>query len=888
MKNLINKIEGNSLDLRERLFRIILVVTAVISLFGVVETLVVSQVEEILLPGILLFVTLATSMVLTFKFNKIKIANYLYAVVIIAIMFPELFYISGGAESGASVWFTLSYVYVFMMFTGKELIFFTLLTTTSVIATFLFGYYYPEMIIPMTDKAMIYTDMSFSVIMVGITAGIFLQFYMSVYKKEQAVTLAQKKELEEINATRNTFFTSMSHEIRTPINSVIGLNEMILRRSNEEEIRGYAGDVKNASKLLLSLVNDILDLSKIEMQKMEIVPAEYDTRRFFSNIVEIIKIPASQKGLDFNFNIDEKLPMALLGDEKRITQILLNLLTNAVKYTEEGTVGFKVEGDFDENNNAILTIIVADTGIGIRKEDMEFLYDIFKRIDLKKNNKIEGSGLGLAITKQLVDLMGAELSVDSIYTKGTTFTLRLVQPIVDATPIGDMFNKKNIDENNYNRKFEAPEARILIVDDNKMNLKVATLLLSDTKVQIDTVTSGEACLAKTLEHYYHIILLDIQMPDMDGYSCMRAIKNQQNGLCRESAIIAMSASSADEVAKGDMVGGFDGILEKPITGDKLEMELLKFIPRDIIEYIDEDNIDEKLLKASYVDKDSRRKKVCVTTDCISDLPENLQQELGIPVMYMYIKTKTGRYTDTREIDSDYLSEALQNDMESISIDVVSVDEYEEFFAKALLVAEDVIHISLASKAGKSYGVAQKAAQSFDHVHIVDSGHLSCGQGLVVLYAAKLAKEGYDFNYIINSIDVVKKNIRTRFLMPNVLTLYKNGHVGKLLANMCFTFKLHPIVDVFQSKVRVHGVLKGDIQKTYKNFVRKQLRNAKKINTDVVFITFAACSARDREMVKQEVLKYIKFKRVFVQKASVSSTSNAGIGSIGIAYYMNDN
>ena len=304
--------------------------------------------------------------------------------------------------------------------------------------TYWVTYQFPESVIPMPSRASVYFDAYFSVIAVGLVAGIILKAHMKTFEEEHLLNIRQNEELERTSDARNVFFANVSHEIRTPINAIIGLNEMVMRSNPSGETGEYARDIQAASKMLLNQVNDILDMSQMEMNKMKIIPMQYRTEAMFGELVDLIQVQTQKKKLEFITNMDRTMPTVLVGDEKRLKQILLNVLDNAVKYTEEGSVTMNVQWEEAEQDEIILKVSVADTGIGIRKEDVEFIYVSFNRGDEKKNARIMGTGLGLSITKQLLELMGGEITVDSIYTKGTVFTIELKQEILDETPIGSV------------------------------------------------------------------------------------------------------------------------------------------------------------------------------------------------------------------------------------------------------------------------------------------------------------------------------------------------------------------------------------------------------------------------------------------------------------------
>ncbi|MBO5336087.1 MAG: DegV family EDD domain-containing protein [Lachnospiraceae bacterium] len=888
-KKIIRQISGEGCELRERMFRIIILIAAVASVIGVGEIFLVMEITKVLLPFLaLLFTVMAGSLIATFKYRKIDLAAMLLGIVIIIFVFPIMFCLSGGLEGGAPVWMALGLLYIFVMFSGKKLLFFLGLCIVSYGVTYFVTFWEPDFIVPMLNSGRAHVDSFFSVIVVGIVAGGILKEHMCVFEEEHRQNEEQKQALEKSSGNKSTFFAHMSHEIRTPINAIIGLDEMIMRSNPTDEIREYAKDIQVASKMLLNQVNDILDLSQMEMHKMKIVPVQYRTDILFGELAELMRAQMEKKSLEFYLDIDKNIPSVLYGDEKRIKQVLLNILDNAVKYTEEGSVTMSAQGEESSTGEMILKIKIADTGMGIRKEDIEYLYDSFNRADEIRNAKIVGSGLGLAITKQLVDLMGGEITVDSIYTKGTIFTVILKQKIVDSEPVGNVnaVKRERNEEQFYRPLFEAPEARILVVDDNKMNSLVASSLLSATKVQVNVAQSGEECLELTRKKFYHAILVDYMMPDMDGAETLKKIRTQENGLCREAAIIVLTGNAQSGARQMYMEEGFDGYVEKPIEGKLLEMELLQVLPSDIIEYletgtveVENDNQIQKLTR-------KKRKKIYITADCVCDVPPELLEKYDIKLMYLYIKTPHGRFADTREIDSDSLTQYISAESSTAYADSVTVEEYEEFFAETLTEAERVIHISVTSKSARSYGIAVTAAKGFDHVRVIDSGQISCGQGLIVLYAAKLAMEGKSTDTICQALEEMMGRIQTRFIMPGADIFFQNGRTRAITAKVCRLFNLHPFAGVRQKKVVLVGLLAGNLEAAWRQGIRWHLRNKRKVNKDVVFITHVGCTVKQIEWVKAEVLKRVPFDYVIVQKSSFSNACNSGMHTIGISYYSN--
>lgn len=698
--------------------------------------------------------------------------------------------------------------------------------------------------------------------------------------------IEKREEWKEAERPQSAFWANMGHEIRTPINTIIGLNEMILRENPSGFTAEYARDIQIASKMLLNQVNDILDWSRIEMKKMQIVPVKYDTANLFVELAEMITDRMSRKNLEFYADIDPNLPSVLCGDEKRLKQIILNILDNAVKYTEEGSVTLTAHGEEISGEEIALKVQVTDTGIGIRKEDMEYIYDSYNRLDERKNAGIMGSGLGLAIAKQLVDLMGGKITIDSIYTKGSTFTVVVTQKIAEKNPMGyiDMRMRRPAEGGEYKPMFEAPEARILIVDDNRMNAMVTGKLLEATKAQIDVANSAAQCLEMTKRKFYHVILLDYMMPGMNGQETMKEIRRQENGLCREAAMIALTANALSGTRESYLAQGFDGYVEKPIQSKLIEKEIMGLLPIEIIEYMEMAELQRSEHSLIQEMAKRRRKKVCITTDCVSDIPAELLEKYDIKSMYLYINTPNGRFMDTREIDADSLTEYVVGDTSSASIGSVAVEEYEEFFANILTKAESVIHISVADRASNSYDVAMKAAKGFDHVRVVDSGQISGGEGILALYAAKLAKEGRTAEEIYEEVEQVKTNVHTRFILPSANLLQQNSKVKNYALSLCKIFELHPCISLHHGKLVIRGLHAGNMQKVWRQVIHWTFRNKKRINRDVVFVTYVGCNVWQQEYIKREIQKCIPFKRVIMQKASFSNACVTGMETIGIAYF----
>ncbi len=380
---------------------------------------------------------------------------------------------------------------------------------------------------------------------------------------------------------KSSFLSSMSHEIRTPINAVLGMNEMILRETNDNKIREYSSNIKSAGKTLLTLINSILDFSKIEEGKMEIVPVDYETASLVGNIIMSVEERAEAKGLEFITEIDENLPSRLNGDDVRILQVVMNLLSNAVKYTDKGHVKLTIRESERDGDRTDVFFCVEDTGIGIRKEDLPRLFESFERLDEVKNHGIEGTGLGMSIVTNLLKMMGSEIRVDSDYGKGSSFYFVISQKIVDASPMGDHTKVFSVETSGSSERLHAPKADVLVVDDNSMNLKVAENLLGLFGIKPKLAASGEEALKCVHTKKYQLILLDHMMPHMDGIETLEKMR-ADNMLYKETKVVALTANAINGAREEYLANGFDDYLSKPIEVKALEEILRKWLPASVI------------------------------------------------------------------------------------------------------------------------------------------------------------------------------------------------------------------------------------------------------------------------------------------------------------------
>lgn len=401
---------------------------------------------------------------------------------------------------------------------------------------------------------------------------------------EAKILKLEKSAADSANKAKSNFLADMSHEIRTPINAVLGMNEMILHEAKDEEILDYAASIKSAGTTLLSIINSILDFSKIEDGRMRLVPVEFETVDLINGLVNSISERARTKELEFKVDVDETTPSIILGDDVRISQIIMNLLTNAVKYTEKGSILFSVKNLGVTQGQGTLRISVKDTGIGIRKEDIDKLAVSFERVDEKRNRHIEGTGLGISIVTKLLEMMGSKLQIKSEYGVGSEFYFELPVEVEDETPIGNYsMNNRGVSRNTGSAiMIKAPGAKVLLTDDNDMNRKVAANLLKLFDIEPTLCRSGKETIALMMKEKYDIVFLDHMMPDMDGIETLGFLK--EGNLVGETKVIALTANAVVGAKEMYLDAGFDDYLSKPIDIPDLEKMLKKHLPEEIVQH----------------------------------------------------------------------------------------------------------------------------------------------------------------------------------------------------------------------------------------------------------------------------------------------------------------
>ena len=431
--------------------------------------------------------------------------------------------------------------------------------------------------------------------------GLLFLLIMAIIKTGQDLFYSEKRKQQAIMAreAQAKFLANMSHEIRTPINAIIGMNEMILRENENASIRDYAHNVQSASNMLLGLINDILDFSKIESGQLELVEDTYSFASLIQDEIVLLQARAAGRPLSTQIDVNYGIPSKLYGDELRIKQILTNLLSNAVKYTPQGTVTLKAFSKQIDADHSELCFSVTDTGIGIKEEDMSQLFDSFKRLELSKNRAIQGTGLGLNITKQLVDLMNGRIEVESEYGKGSTFSVSIPQKVIDWQPAGNLeasLDKWRKEQQTAKMLFTAPDASILIIDDNTTNLSLMKGLLKRTKIKVDVAASGREGLELTRQNKYHLIFMDHMMPDLDGVETLHILRADASNPNRDSIVVALTANAIAGCREMYLNYGFNDYFAKPIQADKLDELLIHHLPVELIFRAASNDTDASLLE----------------------------------------------------------------------------------------------------------------------------------------------------------------------------------------------------------------------------------------------------------------------------------------------------
>ena len=590
MQSFVDKIKS-FFNVRTKGMRLVLFnVMVVVAVLGGVFSIIMAIASLLPVQPVPIFIVAILIAVLPFYLANYKgrlgVASNFMVIVSCFFLFPGIFFSQGGIESGMSSWFALGILFIFLLLDGVNFVVMLSLDAIVIIGCYWLSYKYPQLVHGQMLRASFFLDVVQSIFVTTVAVGLIVKVQAWMQKQQDSIVEEKNKLLVEVtqkakhaqreaeiaNHSKSNFLANMSHEIRTPINTVLGMDEMILRETREDNTRSLAQDIRTSTESLLEIVNEILDFSRIESGKMELMADDYELCDVLHDTVTVFGLRAKEKGLYLHIHVDEKLPAMYRGDSLRLRQIINNIMSNAIKYTREGGINFSVTGHQEEDSE-VLHFEIEDTGAGIREEDLHRLFEAFERIDEKTNRNIEGTGLGMAITANLLHMMDSNLQVRSVYGQGSTFYFDLKQRVKDWTPIGhfQIKDKKNADNSKEQHfTFLAPNVHVLLVDDNAMNRKVFCKLLKHTQIQIDEVDNGFTCLEMVKKRHYDIIFLDHMMPELDGVETFSYMQSMQENRCKDTPVIVLTANAIIGAKEQYMQIGFTDYLSKPIDSHRLE------------------------------------------------------------------------------------------------------------------------------------------------------------------------------------------------------------------------------------------------------------------------------------------------------------------------------
>ena len=585
MRNYLYRVRAvffsEAMDLRVRIFNLLAISGILIGLgMGLLNSLTtVSRVGMLMglaiafLAGVLLLFSAFT--------GKYQFCYLVTIIVVFMLGFGVFFFYSGGYVSGMPSYFIFAMVYTAYMLDGSRMVVMIGLESLFYSGICCYAYWYGEKVTYFVSQGALLVDIVVCFLTVGLALSVTMQMQFKLYQNQERRYDEARAKAEEANSAKSIFLAKMSHEMRTPMNTIIGMNEMILRESTTEQMTAYSRDIQKAGDTMLELINNVLDITKIESGRLQRENKPYPLADLLEDLIMVGREGAERRKIDFSAEIDPQLPSVLVGDMTSIRQIITNFLSNALKYTEQGKIMLKVEAKPAEDADSLrLHLAVADTGIGIRQENFELIFEAFGRVEQPMQKMVEGTGLGLAIAKNLTEQMHGELTVESTWGKGSVFAVEIVQSVADGTPIGQWVKDKKQREPAYEESFLAPQGRVLLVDDNEENLWVVQSLLLRTLLKIDTARSGQEALQKLGEASYHVVLLDYMMPQMDGLETFRQMRRLYPD--QDLPVIALTANAVSGTEERLKEAGFSGYLTKPLQWQSLEALLMAHLTPEMV------------------------------------------------------------------------------------------------------------------------------------------------------------------------------------------------------------------------------------------------------------------------------------------------------------------
>lgn len=565
---------NKDMELRVKLFHVLAITGFFICM---IMTFVSVAGDMLISAGINFFAGVVSLSLLIYSAKKghYEICTSITLAVIFFMLFPSLFIYGGGYRGGMSFFFVFAVVFTVYMLDGWYMLIASLIELVGYSALFTFAYYHPEYIVPFATEHDVLNDIIIGFVTVSVSLGATMYVQIRMYKKQQTELKLAQKEAEASSQAKSAFLANMSHEIRTPIHMILGMNEIIDRETRNKQVKEYSEKIEKTSKMLLSLVDGILDVSKIESGKMEVIEEVYDSDNLVRSLMLIGKTNCGKRNLHFHTHVAEDLPPNLYGDQAHIRQIASNFLSNAAKYTSAGSVTLDIHWEPYDDKRILLCISVSDTGIGISKEDLTTLFDVFARADLASHRNIHGTGLGLSIVKELTNLMHGTIDVESTPNEGSCFSVKIPQGLV---------LESDIKRENQKFTFLAPDASMLVVDDNEDNRIVMKELLRSTKIQLDTAASGLECIDYVNMKTYDLILMDYMMPGLDGLQTMQELKKMKHF---KTPVIVLTADATSTTKEKLIQEGFRAYLTKPIPWEELRDSILSFLPKDKVTIVEE-------------------------------------------------------------------------------------------------------------------------------------------------------------------------------------------------------------------------------------------------------------------------------------------------------------